>query len=82
VHHEKQVYTAPVTTCKSERKEGPLAKSLAQRTGKGERSLWVNTRSSIMGKMSTGVKQITGLEQGMTLPLVPWYIRPEKAHSY
>lgn len=50
VHHEKQVYVAPGTTCKSERKEGLLAKSWSQRTGKGERSLRVNTRSLIMGK--------------------------------
>lgn len=49
MHHEKQVYVAPVTTCKSERKEGPLAKSWSQRTGEGERSPQVNTRSSIMG---------------------------------
>lgn len=50
MHHEKQVYAAPVTTCKSERKEAPLAKSLSQRTGEGERSLQVNIRSLIMGE--------------------------------
>lgn len=50
MHHEKQVYAAPVTTCKSERKESPLAKSSSRGTGKGKRSLWVNTRSSIMGE--------------------------------
>lgn len=49
MHHEKQVYVARVTTCKSERKQGSLAKRLSRRTGKGKRSLWVNTRSLITG---------------------------------